>query len=284
MKKPDLRLINILILSGLWIAFIPFSGLSEEKSAQSYWASSPVQIDGSFADWFDVPFTEEKKMELEFAFKNNEENLYILFLFKNPKYLSSIGVTGMTLWLDGKQESKTRPKIVFIQKQLSSEELISLLEKKNGPLPEEKKKQLQGSPSYLINDAEVALGKDKVFSQLLEKPEEKTASFSFNKFHNYFVFEFAVNLRKVSTEVPEMAVSPGENLEMGFEWGGMTNEMKKEMMRREGLLNKTVTSEEEFSESRSDMASTVSIPLGTSPGPKKYDLRVSVKLAGKQLL
>ena len=71
------------------------------KVIQSAWAAMPLQIDGSNADWEGAEFTEYKATKVDYAFRNDAENLYALFIFKSPReFMSSIRDTGMTVWLN----------------------------------------------------------------------------------------------------------------------------------------------------------------------------------------
>ena len=103
MKK--LALTKILFLF-FFVSILSVSGLSQKEMISSRWASNQINIDGRSDDWKDEAFHFEKKLGVDYSFKNDAENLFILFVFKDPRYLSSINDTGMTIWfnLEGKKK------------------------------------------------------------------------------------------------------------------------------------------------------------------------------------
>ncbi len=106
------------------------SGFSKEKKVEGIWASIPVIIDGSNSEWINGPFIFEKKVKVDYAFRNDSENLYVLFIFKDTKYLSSIDQTGMTLWLNTEGKKKKDYGIKFQRKIVSAEDYISFFWKR----------------------------------------------------------------------------------------------------------------------------------------------------------
>src|SRR4030042_6248766 len=92
-KKPILGPIPVVTL----IFFVPIS-LPAENIIQSTWTASPPQIDGQIEDWAGDAVTSEKSIGVDYAFRNDGRNLYVLFIFKDPKFLSSIDMTGITLY------------------------------------------------------------------------------------------------------------------------------------------------------------------------------------------
>jgi len=90
MKKPIF--LEILLLFFL-ILTLSLSGFSKEKTITSNWVTAPLAIDGSCDEWEDDALNFEKKVSVEYAFKNDAENFYIIFIFKDPRYLSSINAT-----------------------------------------------------------------------------------------------------------------------------------------------------------------------------------------------
>jgi len=270
----------LLLFMILTISFISFS---KEKGFRSQWAAGPVKIDGFFDDWAEVALTYEKKVKVDYAFQNDAENLYILFIFKDPKYLSSISATGMTIWVNSEGKKDKDYGIRFIQKQVAAEELITRLEKEKGPLPEGEKKKIRDNPSYLINDTEIINKENESGSQPTESSEIKPAVFRVMKQQNALVFEFAISFEKKPEEAPGMRMESGKNVKVGFEWGGMTKEMKAEVMRRSAALERSRTSGEDPADNRASGGANSTGPMGLLSGPKEYSFWVDVKLGRKEV-
>jgi len=271
------------ILLLLMILTISFSGFSKEKGVKSLWAASSVKIDGFKDDWAEVAFAHEKKVKIDYAFRNDAENLYVLYIFKEPKYLSSISITGLTLWFNSEGKKKKNYGIKFMQKQISADALIARTEKESGPLPEDKKKEIRNNPFYLINDTEIVNKKSKSSSQPSESSEIKPAAFRVMKQQNLLVFEFAIPLKRMTEQTSGVEIEPGKRVKVGFEWGGMTEEMKAEVRRRSAALERTRSTESELTDDMKAGAGAGSaVPMGLLSGPKKYSFWVDVQLAKNQ--
>lgn len=271
------------ILLLLMILTISLSGFSKEKEVKSFWAASSLKIDGFKDDWAEVTFAAEKKVKIDYAFKNDAENLYVLYISKNPKYLSSISLTGITLWFNSEGKKKKNYGIKFIQKQISADALISRTEKEKGPVPEDQKKEIRKNPFYLINDAEIVNKKGKSRSQSSESSEIKPAVFRVMKQQNLLVFEFAIPLKRMMEQTSGVEIEPGKRVKVGFEWGGMTEEMKKEVKRRSAALERTRSTSSDPTDNRAGAGAGSSVPMGLLSGPKKYSFWVDVQLAKKSV-
>jgi len=280
MKKAAFVKEILLLFLILTISFLSFS---KEKEFKSHWVSSPVKIDGAKNDWAENAFASEKKVKVDYAFKNDAENLYVLFMFKDPKYLSSISATGMTFWFNSEGKKKKNYGIKFMQKRISADELISRLEKEKGPLPEDKKKEIRNNPSYLINDTEIINKKSKSRSQASESSEIKPAVFRVMKQQKSLVFEFAISIKRMKELAPGMGIEPGKKVKVGFEWGGMTKEMKAEAKRRSAALERSRSSGGDETDNRASAGAGRSVPMGVLSGPKKYSFWVDVQLAQKKI-
>ena len=278
MKKTAFAKVVLLFFLILTISFL---GLSKEQEIKSNWAASPVKIDGSNDDWAEIAFTSMKKLSLDYAFRNDAENLYVLFIFKDPKYLSSIAMTGMTLWFNAEGKKKKEYGILFIQKQISADALISRLEKERGPLSEDKKNEIRNIPSYLLNHTEIIAKKSKSSSQSSESSETQPAEFRFRKQQNSMVFEFSIPLKNMTAEVSVMRAELGKSIKVGFEWGGMTEEMKEALMQRSAALERSRSVDNDPTSNRAG-AGESSVPIGSLKGPKKYEFWVDVQMAKGQ--
>ena len=97
-------------------------------------------------------------------------------------------------------------------------------------------------------------------------------------------YEFRIPLKRGEEQPGGIGTEPGNNVKIGFEWGGMTEEMKKQRLmgvsdsgtgagadRATGL-----TSERSKSAKRDSSAGLSSI---RKRGPKKYNFWAEVKLA-----
>ncbi|MBS3819203.1 hypothetical protein KGY73_06835 [bacterium] len=264
----------IFILGGMGL------GHGDEKAVKSYWASSPLKIDGSYMDWSGASMKFEKSVMVDYAFMNDANNLYVLFIFKDKKYLSSIGQTGITIWINNQGKKKEKYGIKFMKEKIKPDKFISMYENQKGPLPEEKKKKMRKKPFYLVNKVNVINKKSK--SKSSEK-YFKPAVYRDKKQGNMYVYEFAIPLERVAEVAPGVGAQPGEKVKVGFEWGGMTKEMKAALMKRRAMAS----TQAKASKRTGDPTKTHSRQGSGGPGDfkegraKKYSFWMDLKLAQK---
>ena len=252
------KLVKISLLSFL-ILTVCHPSFSKMEKFESKWGVLSVEIDGLRDDWSGDVLKFEKKVAIDYAFKNDSDYLYVLFIFKDPKFLSSINQTGMTLWFNVEGKKEKNCGIKFQRKMVTAEVLISLLEKKFGPLPEEKKKEIKSKPTYMLNLNEVIDKKSRI-SGVSAGPSASV--FKSMRGNNMMTYEFRIPLRRAEGQSVGIGTELGKNVKVGFEWGGMTKEMKAEMMKR-----------------RAERGSRGMSWRGV---PKKYSFWVDVRLAQKE--
>lgn len=205
-------------------------GISKDVVVQSVWATTPVKIDGSTDDWQGDALTLYKKTKVDYAFRNDSENLYVLFIFKNPrKFMSTINETGMTLWLNTEGENNKNYGIKFQIKTVSADNYISLLERMGMSVPEEKKKEIRKKPTYRVFHNEV-IDKEGAASLIEATTIGPVWNFGGKK---ELIYEFRIPLRRGEGQPVGIGTEPGKSIKVGFEWGGLTDEMKKERLAKQ---------------------------------------------------
>jgi hypothetical protein len=216
---------TVLVLAVVLVAF------AKEKSVESIWAASPLTIDGLVNDWEGDPFHAEKKVKVEYAFRNDSDTLYVFFKFNDFKYLSSIEITGMTLWIDtgGKKDKDLGVK--FTKKKISADEYIAILEKQQGAISDEQKESLRACTFYFISRAEAVDKKGNPFEQDEGDEAVKGAAYNVSVQQDALSYEFRVPLKNLTGTIVGTEAEPDEIVGVGFEWGGLTDEMRKEYMK-----------------------------------------------------
>lgn len=257
-------------------------GFSKEKTIASQWVAASPIIDGSYNEWGDKVLNFEKKISVEYAFKNDGENLFVLFIFKDPKYLSNIRATGITLWFNTEGKKKKNYGIKFIKKQVSTEAFISLLEQKKGPLSEEEKNNIRANPYYFLHNSQVISKTVEPSTLSSDSGEVKSAVFRSTKQEKMIVYEFAVPLTKLTEKAPGIGTEPVKTIKVGFEWGGMTPAMKEARMRRSANTGNSPPQANGPGGSWSKGSSYGRRMPRISRSPKKYTFWVGVQLAQNQ--
>jgi hypothetical protein len=284
------------MVNGLLLAFLAFAlvatGFSKDKPVDSQWASAPASIDGMNTEWGNVSLVTHKKTKVDYAFMNGAEDLFILFIFKDPKYLSSLSWTGLTVWLSPQGEKDKNLGIRFIKKQISADDYIAILEKQVGKaMPEDKKEQIRQNKAYWLFEQELINKKAADYAEDAPKPKFTGALFRSNVLQKTVLYELAISFAKLAEIAPEIGAGPGTGLNVNFEWGGATKEYKealasgmaqRDTSARAGGATGSLTSERGAGEGLGDVersSSKLARMRSQLQRVKKYDFWVEVNLA-----
>jgi hypothetical protein len=219
------------IIPLLWLVVLaaPFAGLARTERAESRWLKTPPKIDGEISDWQAPLFHVEKAVQVDYAFSNDAENLYLVFVFKEAKFISSLAQTGFTLWFNEQGKKKKKLGLRFEKRALPAAEAVALMEKQGGPLPEAKKKELLAKPAFMVNQF-VAVDDDNRDITVQAFPQPPLPEFASQSAAGRLTLEFRIPMGVGNM----LKLAPDGTAMVGFEWGGLTKEMRREMMQRGG--------------------------------------------------
>jgi hypothetical protein len=201
----------------IFLSFIIILILSLTGLINSNWLNTKLNIDGLSGDWENAAISFEKKLGIDYAFKNDAENLFVLFVFKDPKYLSTVSASGITIWFNTEGKKKKNYGITFTNQKVSADAYISYLERKSGPIPEEEKKKMRANRFYSFHLANVINKKSKSSSQSSESGGKKLAVFRSKSQNKMIVYEFAIPLERLTENAPGIGTEPGKTIKIGFE-------------------------------------------------------------------
>lgn len=266
MKRNKMILSLSLIVTVLICAVI---GFSKDKPVESKWIATPPSIDGMNTEWGDASFASYKKAGIDYAFMNDAENLFIMFIYRNPRYLSSLNWTGLTVWIGQQGEKEKDLGINLKRKQISADDYIAILEKQVGQeMPEDRKAQIRQNKAYWMFEQRLIDKNAEGYSKDAEPPVYQGALFKNSVSENAVVFEIAISLSKLAEAAPGFVLEPGKAASLNFEWGGATKEYKEALARGLGQSETRAGSQ--------DAASLDGERGGGGLGSAEYD---SVKLA-----
>ena len=279
--------IGILVAIAMVIAL--GSTLMAKDPVKSIWNTAQMSVDGTEFDWMDAAPFFEKKVAADIAFKNDANFLYVLFKFKDPKqFMSTISYTGMTVYLDPNGKKKKDYFINFRKKQITAQEFMANLEAQQGPISQADRDKIMQNEYYV--DHEVDVSNKKAKSTSLEGLEGIVpAIFRANmNQENHYVWELAIPLARPADMAPGIGAAPGQQIKVGFHWGGSTEEWKEAMASRMGSQGAQarsraaggVSSESGGASTRLD--SNIGLASMRRTMPKKYDIWVDVLLANMQ--
>lgn len=238
-KKADRSVLGVLII--LATATIL---LAQTPPVDSFWAVQPPKLDASSKDWEGTAFAQWEKGAVQYAFRNDGCNLYLLFMITDPKMRSTIEEGGLTVWVDPAGRESKDYGILFHRKRITANESISMLERQ-GVLSDEQKAKIRQTPYYNYYLAEV-----------VDKREERVpvpagvagppVLFKFAAEKKNLVFELGIPLARVNPALPGLAADPGATVSLGFEWGGLTEAGRIALARARGtqsdIANEQITS------------------------------------------
>jgi hypothetical protein len=280
-------------LLGFAVLAICIPGFSEEKVVASQWAAAPVNIDGQDSDWDPQALNIEKKFGVDYAFRNDAENLYVLVTFNDPRYLSSISLTGMTIWFNPETQKKKDYGIRFMSRPISADQYIAILEEKAGAVSEAQKAQIRKNDRYMYFDHELIDKKSKeALAKFTETQDSKIPVYRNIVQEKTVIYEFSVPLKRLAELSAEIGADPGKTIQLGFEWGGATPRIKEAAAaqigaegaraRSEGATG-GLTDERGASGGLGDLEhDTESLAAMRRRIPKQYSFWAAVKLAQSQ--
>lgn len=222
-----LRVTPFLILLG--ILGLVLAASPAEKIVQSQWATAPVRIDGANQEWQDAAIFVDKGSKAEYALRNDGEFLYILFVFKSQPALSTYEVSGMRVYfgLAGRKDKSTG--FHFVKRSLTADELIANMEKGGAVLTEEKRAEIRKQKGYMTYEGVPVDPKKAADQPAAGKVEQPTFRDKLSR--QVSVVEFRIPLARLVEA--GAAATPGASIKLGFEWGGMTAEMRSAYMARQ---------------------------------------------------
>jgi hypothetical protein len=250
--------------------------LSAAEIIPSKWASPPPNVDGQIEEWQGDTMNAQKNLGVEYALRNDGKDLYILLVFNDPKYLSSIEMTGLTLYANASGKKDKDFAVRYIRKTVSGEQLVAYMEKQGKPLSEERKSEIIDKPQFVVFEA-TAINKkgEEIFPSGLT-PDMDLPGFRYGRQQNQIVYEMRIPLCSRDYHPTGIGAEPGKVIKLGFEWGGMTAEMRAAMRSPGGGMPGTDMTSESTTGRYDNRVPDV------TGGPKKYSFWVDVKLASPQ--
>lgn len=261
-------------------------GVPEEAVKKSRWAASPVVIDGIEEEWSGEKLFSENKAGVDYFLRNDAENLYLLFIIRGQDFLSTLESTGITLYFNTEGRKKKDRGLHFIKRKVTADEIIRAMEQE-GRLPsEELKADLKSKSNIFLYDYEIIRKKKSTAEETRTDGESKPPAFKYTKKAEETIFEFRIPLSQ-DGQPGGIGVLPGGSFKIGFEWGGLTDQMKAARMARiAGASERGAegdTKSESHARNRGGSIPGVSPSGGTSKkAPKVYSFWVDVKLASNQ--
>ena len=272
------RLLTHIFLAAIILIFAS-SGFSADNIVQSKWTAQPPTIDGLDDDWEGNEMAFEKKVQVDYAVRNDAQSMYVLFVFNDPKYLSSINATGITLYYNTEGKKKKDHAFHFVKKKITGEELLSYLKERGEVLTEQQMQSIEPTNTYSIYMTERTGKKDEKISAAAPIAGVLNPGFKISKKGDAFIYEFRVPLLRSETSPRGMDVKPGHKIKIGFEWGGMTEALMKRLAAQPGRGGDDVSTEGRAMNVPGRGRATGAPGSTSGRMPKKHSFWVDINLA-----
>lgn len=259
---------------------------------KSSWTAVPPAIDGVKTDWTGAAFLTEKGVKVDYAFMNDGSHLYVFLAFKDPKYMSNIEMTGINVYFSTDGKKNKGQGLRFYKRKVTGDQVIALMEKRGEPLTEQDRASLQGQKIFYLYDWQPI---DKNIGDVLPATPGTPPDYPVFKgkmIENAWTYEFKIPLPKNEAQPLGVGVGAGQTVKIGFEWGGITEEMKKAAAaRRGGKGNPSVIDMSGSAEGLRGGGGGGTTPVFQVPGggggqgggtPKQYDFWLDVQLAANK--
>jgi hypothetical protein len=273
------------MLGFVLVSLLAGTALAKDESAVSVWVADAPKVDGQADDWAGIARFVDGASKVEYAFRNDADNLYILFVFKDPKAMSSISVTGMTIYFSPEGKKDKSRGINFNRKVVNADQLIAFMEKQGQTLTEARKTELRAKNEYFLFDSSLVDGDGKVVAPAVGGGQSLPPVFRLGRSGQDVVYELRVPLSKREDHPAAIGTSAGEAIKVGFEWGGMTKEMRAAMAARIGDQGVQARSgggsidSNNLAEGREDNSEGGGSLASMLRGPKKHSFWVDLTLA-----
>ena len=210
------------------VAALAGIGLAKDTAVESQWTASPVKVERLDQDWQDATFLSDPDSKAEYALKNDGRNLYVLFLFKEAASASTIDYTGMKVFFSAEGKKSKDLGIHFLKKQASPDELIASLEKKGETPTEERKAEIRKQKVYYLFEADVINAK-KLATPADPAVRTDPPVYWSGRQQRTLIWELRIPLSRTN-QPGGIGAEPGQTIKLGFEWGGLTSQVMKNMM------------------------------------------------------
>ncbi|MBC7364180.1 MAG: hypothetical protein H5U07_06525 [Candidatus Aminicenantes bacterium] len=234
-----------MILIFLGTFFLVVMAITADQVLKSQRVEEPKKIDAQDSDWKGANFLSFGKAGVDYAVAHDDNYLYLILIFRNREGLTTAEATGFNIYLSQPGKKKKDVGFHFQKRTLSAEEAIAKLESYGETITEERKALIREKKMFVFfegepigkklkeelekvhgNHYEPAVFRFRVDSIREPQPENGRPKLQFNK----AVFECRIP-RKILAGLPSL-LEPGKPVNVGIEWGGMTEEMRKALMAR----------------------------------------------------
>jgi len=229
MKRTSIAIVAVL-------AALAALGLAADQKIASLWQPGPMTIDGVAQEWDTSEPVFDEGSQVQYALRNDGRNLYIIMVFRTPDPRtrarvfpkSTLDYTGMKIYFTNGAKKNKDFGILFQKKEYTADALIASMEKRGQAVSEAEKAEIRKKPTHIVFTEEVLKPKSAP-AAAGEAGESDPPMFRAVEKGPLAVCEFRIPLNRVNA-LGGIDAKPGQQIMLGFEWGGMTGQILRDMM------------------------------------------------------
>lgn len=214
-----LRATGILFVTLLW------SCKREAADVPVHWVTTPIQIDGQFADWDSVAESRQHEDHATLKLCSDSEALYIYYVTDDLDWVRTIRMTGLTIYLNRKG-NHDKDFFICYRGGPPTEELMPQGEPGPGTRPGPNDMHPALRDQLLESDRQnltafTCFVRDWIVEKSIPTDGRQGPQAAFGKQDRRFAYEFKIPLATSQALYYGLGAEPGSKLGIGAEWGGL---------------------------------------------------------------
>jgi len=193
----------------------------------SVYVNAPITVDGNIDDWMELPGVMLDDQNASLGVSNDGECLYILFKTRDPRWMRTIRMTGLTLYLNNEGKKKKDYFIKFHDGPTRAQ-MRAMGDNRESDMPT----RGMGPRSNRDSESEPRLTcyiKDRIIEKAIPLDGSEGPRAAFDTSHGFCAYEFSIPLAEDSVRFYGIGADPGRQIVVGLEWGDMEDAMKERM-------------------------------------------------------
>lgn len=208
------------LIAAVMVLMFPAVAVSEDLPAASRWASSPVLVDGSGEEWQADARRSPAETPVDLAFRNDVRNLYVLFEFREPIALSTIGSTGLAVYRVAPKSGERLGGTRLFVRAVAADRFVELLERQGRLLSDRDKIEIRTKAFYPVFEALSIDGRGRILAEPSLPAGEDPPGFKATKKGDVVTYEIRFPIGSWALPPGDASPTPGGPISVEFEWGG----------------------------------------------------------------
>lgn len=215
------------LLLVLAVTLLSVNAGNAAQKQNSTFISHPMDLDGDYADWQDIPFTYLPDSLRVLSIAHDDESLFLMYRFANESQARQIMQRGATLWINGDNKT-SKKKEEFAVRYAGSKQVHEYLENsatdrtsRSDSGESDRSRSSTGRTGIVPLPGQltvIRLGEKDVVAE--ENPNGPSAAAAF--YEESFVYELRIPFNEIGGKVATGDPMKSRKLAIGIQIGGLT--------------------------------------------------------------